>query len=82
MTDAEIARYGAGAQPGPEPGVPESGQDRSEALAGLREDVGELGSEVDELARQDAGRAAERAEIVQAVIDESSVREAPGRAVP
>jgi hypothetical protein len=31
------------------------------------------GSKVDELARQDAGRAAERAEIVQAAIDEPSV---------
>jgi hypothetical protein len=33
------------------------------------------GSKVDELARQDAERAAERAEIVQAAIDEPSVRE-------
>ncbi len=70
MTDAEIARHRAGAQPGPEPGAPESGQDRSEALAGLGEDVGELGSKVDEPARQDAERAAERAETVQAAIDE------------
>jgi hypothetical protein len=35
------------------------------------------GSKVDELARQDTERAAERAEIVQAVIDEPSVREQP-----
>jgi hypothetical protein len=33
------------------------------------------GSKVDELARQDAERAAERAEIVQAAIDEPLVRE-------
>jgi hypothetical protein len=35
------------------------------------------GSKVDELARQDAERAAERAEIVQAAIDEPLVREQP-----
>jgi hypothetical protein len=35
------------------------------------------GSEADELARQDAERAAERAEIIQAAIDEPSVREQP-----
>jgi hypothetical protein len=57
--------------------VPESGQDRSEALAGLGEDVGELGSKMDEPARHDAERAAERAETVQAAIDEPSVREQP-----
>jgi len=55
--------------------VPESDQDRSEALAGLGEDAGVLGSKVDELARQDAERAAGRAEITQAAIDEPSVRE-------
>ena len=57
--------------------MPESDQDRSEALAGLGEDAGVLGSKVDELARQDAERAAERAEIVQAAIEEPSVREQP-----
>ena len=77
VTDAEIARYGASAQPEPEPEpeAAEIGTDRSEALAGLRGDVGELSAKVDELARQDAERAAERAEIVQAAIDEPSVRE-------
>jgi hypothetical protein len=35
------------------------------------------GSEADELARQDAERAAERAEIHLAAIDEPSVREQP-----
>jgi hypothetical protein len=35
------------------------------------------GSKVDEPARQDAERAAERAEIVQAAIDEPSVRNEP-----
>jgi hypothetical protein len=35
------------------------------------------GCKVDELARQDTERAAERAEIVQAAIDEPSVREQP-----
>lgn len=35
------------------------------------------GSKVDELARQDAERAGERAEIVQAAIDEPLVREQP-----
>jgi hypothetical protein len=45
------------------------------ALAGLGEDISALGAKVDELARQDTGRAAERAEITQAAIDEPSVRE-------
>jgi conjugative relaxase-like TrwC/TraI family protein len=76
VTEAEIARYGASAQPEPEPEPePEAGQDRSEALAGLREDISALGAKVDEMARQDAERAAERAEITQAAIDEPSVRE-------
>jgi hypothetical protein len=35
------------------------------------------GCKVDELARQDAERAAERAETVRAAIDEPSVREQP-----
>ena len=74
VTDAEVARYGASAEPKPE-AEPGSAQDRSEALAGLREDVGELGAKVDALARQEAERAAERAEIAQAAIDEPSVRE-------
>jgi conjugative relaxase-like TrwC/TraI family protein len=63
----QAARTEAEAAPG--------GQGRGEALAGLREDIGELGGKVDELARQDAERAAERAEIAQAAIDEPSVRE-------
>ena len=76
VTDAEISRYGASAEADPEAeaGAAEGGQDRSEALAGLRQDVGELGAKVDEMARQDAERAAERAEITQAAIDEPSVR--------
>ena len=77
VTDAELERYGAyaEAEPEAESAAAESGQDRSEVLAGLREDVGALGAKVDELARQDAERAAERAEITQAAIDEPSVPE-------
>ena len=65
VTDAELERYGADAEAEPEAesAAAESGQDRSEVLAGLREDVGALGAKVDELARQDAERAAERAEM-------------------
>ena len=55
MTDAEVEKYGAQREPEPEAAAA-SGQDRSEALAGLREDVGALGAKVDELARQDAER--------------------------
>ncbi len=80
VTEAEVARYGR-QEPEPEPEstaarttAAESGEERSEALAGLREDIGELGAKVDELARQDAERAAERAEIAQAAIDEPSVQ--------
>jgi conjugative relaxase-like TrwC/TraI family protein len=62
-------------EPEPESAVAKSAQDRSEALVGLREDVVDLGAKVDELARQETERAAERAEIVQTVIDEPSVRE-------
>jgi hypothetical protein len=79
VTDAEMARYGTGAQAEPEPEsvAAESARERSEALAGLREDISALGAEVNELARQDAGRAAERAEITRAAIDGPSVREPP-----
>ena len=48
---------------------------RSEALAGLSEDISALSAKVDEMARQDAEREAKRAEIVQAAIDEPAVRE-------
>jgi hypothetical protein len=77
VTDAELARYGTGAQAEPEAesATAAAARARSEALAGLREDLGDLGSKVDELTRQDAERAARRAEIVQAVIDEPSLRE-------
>jgi conjugative relaxase-like TrwC/TraI family protein len=77
VTDAELEKYGTG-QPDPEVSpdrtAAEGAQVLSEALAGLREDIGDLGVKVDELARQDAERAAERAEIAQAAIDEPSVR--------
>jgi hypothetical protein len=73
VTDVEIARYGASAEPAPESEA-ENGQERGEALAGLREDVGELGAKVDELARRDAEQATERAAVVQAAIDEPALR--------
>jgi conjugative relaxase-like TrwC/TraI family protein len=82
VTEAEVEKYGASGQPEPEFELEETGEipqfeaeSRSEALAGLREDVGELGAKVDEMVRQDAERAAERAEMTQAAIDEPSVRE-------
>ena len=76
VTDAEIEKYSAQREPEAEAAAA-SGQDRSEALAGLREDVGDLGAKVDELARQDAERAAGRAEITQAAIDEPSAQAEP-----
>ena len=66
VTDAEIERYG---------GDPDPAAERSASLAGRREDIGALGAKVDKLTRQEAGRAAERAQITQAAIDEPSVRE-------
>jgi conjugative relaxase-like TrwC/TraI family protein len=71
VTDAEVERYGASA----EPEAADAGQDRAAALGEIRTEVGELGAKVDEMARQDAERAAERAAIAQAAIDEPSVRE-------
>ena len=72
---AEEPQRAAEPEPAPESAAAKSAQERSEALAGLREDVGALRAKVDVLARQDAERAAERAEITQAAIDEPSVRE-------
>jgi hypothetical protein len=66
VTDAEIERYGS---------EPDPAAERSASLAGLREDIGALGAKVDELAQQEAERAADRAQITQAAIDEPSVRE-------
>jgi hypothetical protein len=76
VTDAELARYGTGAQAKAEPEgtAAAAARDQREALAGLREDIGELGAKVDGMVRRNAERAAERAGIVQAAIDEPSVR--------
>ena len=70
VTDAEVARYGASAEPEPEAEVTYEA-----ALAGLREDLDELGTKVDKFVQQDAERAAKRAEMTQAAIDEPTVRE-------
>jgi conjugative relaxase-like TrwC/TraI family protein len=74
VTDAELAKYGAQAEP-ERKGPAEAPQDHSEALAKLREDIGELDAKVDEMIRRNAERAAERAQITQAAIDEPSVRQ-------
>ena len=73
--DAARAEQAARAEAGRQAEAGPGGSSRAEALAGLREDVGALSAKVDEMARQDAERAAERAEINQAAIDEPSVRE-------
>jgi conjugative relaxase-like TrwC/TraI family protein len=67
VTDAEIERYGGD--------LDSAAAERSAALEEISAEVGTLGAKVDELARQDAERAAGRAEITQAAIDEPSVRE-------
>ena len=55
VTDAEIARYGASAEPEAEAGARggprPSGQDRAAALEEIRAEVGALGAKVDQLAR-------------------------------
>ena len=76
VTDAEIARYGAErSEPEPEPEAEAAGRRRpgpSEALEGIRAEVGELSAKVDQL----PGPAAERrAEMAQAGIDEPVVHE-------
>jgi conjugative relaxase-like TrwC/TraI family protein len=96
VTDAEIAKYGAGAaqaraeaEAEPQQADIDTGgtnisaeaetepadRDRGEARAGLREEIQALSAKVDEMSRQDAERAAGRAQIVQAAIDEPAVRE-------
>ena len=66
VTDAEIARYGASAEPEPkaepvpeaEAGAAETGQDRSEALGRAQGRASaSLGAKVDAAARQEAERA-------------------------
>ncbi len=61
VTDAEIARYSAEAEPEPR--------------AEIREALTDLDARVDELAQQEAERAERRAEMAQAAIDEPVVRE-------
>ena len=74
VTDAEIARYGAGAEPEPEPRPrrADTGQDRAAALEEIRAEVGALSAKVDQLPDPAAER---RAEMDQAGIDEPVVHE-------
>ena len=75
VTDAEVQKYGTGAQPEAEPGT-DAGQDRAAALEEIRAEVGAMSAKVDQLAQQDAEREAERrAEMDQAGIDEPVVHE-------
>jgi hypothetical protein len=60
VTEAEIARYGAEAEPGPR--------------AEIREALTDLDAKVDQLAEQEAQRAERRAEMTQAAMDEPAVR--------
>ena len=84
VTDAEIARYGASAEPEPEvaaeaepgpeaePEAADAGQDRAAALEEIRAEVSALSAKVDQLPYPAAER---RAEMEQAGIDEPVVHE-------
>ena len=72
VTDAEIARYGTEAHAEAEENI---GQDRATAIKEMRADVAAISAKVDLMAEQDAERAAKRAEMTQAAIDEPVVRE-------
>ena len=69
VTDAEIARYGTSAQPEAEAG--EVGQDRAEALAGIREEIEAISAKVDKLPDPAAER---RADMDEAGVNEPVVR--------
>ncbi|MGH3067710.1 MAG: MobF family relaxase [Streptosporangiaceae bacterium] len=74
VTDAEIARYGAGARRGPETEAAAS-HDRAPVLEEIRADLGAISDGLDRMAGQDAERAAaRRAQIDQAAIDEPVIR--------
>ena len=64
-------------EPEPEPAaeVTQADGERSAALAGLREDLDVIGAKVNKFVQQDAERAAKRAEMTQAAIDEPVIRE-------
>jgi len=64
-------------EPEPEPAaeVTQADGERSAALAGLREDLNVIGAKVNKFVQQDAERAAKRAEMTQAAIDEPVIRE-------
>jgi len=51
-----------------------AGQDRAEAAGEIRAELGALSAKVDQFVQQDAERAAKRAEMTQAAIDEPVVR--------
>ena len=51
-----------------------AGQDRAEAAGEIQAELGALSAKVDEFVQQDAERAAKRAEMTQAAIDEPVVR--------
>ena len=75
VTDAEIVRYGTRPEPEAEPDA-EAGQDRAASVEEIRAELGALSAKVDQMAAQDAARAAERrAEMAQAGIDEPVVHE-------
>jgi conjugative relaxase-like TrwC/TraI family protein len=75
VTDAELAKYGAGAARQAEAKAPDDGG-RARAVEEIRADLGTLSAKVDQLAKQQAERTAERrAEMDQAGIDEPVVHE-------
>ena len=73
VTDAELARYGASAEPEAEAETADdAGQDRAAALEEIRAEVGALSAKVDQLPDPAAER---RAEMTQAGIDEPVIHE-------
>ena len=74
VTDAEIARYGAAAEPEAEPEAEaaDSGQGRAEIVEEIRQEIKTISAKVDQLPDPAAER---RAEMEQAGIDEPVVHE-------
>ena len=71
VTDAEIARYGTSAA-ARKPRLVQVGQDRAEALAGIREEIEAISAKVDKLPDPAAER---RADMDEAGVNEPVVHE-------
>jgi hypothetical protein len=72
VTDAELERYGASAEPEAEAEAGPGDRDQAEVLAGIREEIEAISAKVDELPDPDAER---RAEMDEAGVNEPVVHE-------